>query len=311
MVPVIDGQLALGFGIGVAAAVCYDTGYALQALEARRAPARLGLKPSLLGHLLKRRLWVAATVLSLIGWPLQILALTKAPLTLVQPTLALGLILLLILGAKLLGERVCRREAIAVLIVVVSVALSAWAAPGEPGEVPRDAGLLVALAALGAVALSPYIVAALRRGHSYPVPLLIAGAGAADGMAAFVAKLVAEDASAAAWGAAAAWVALVAGVILLGFLAETTALQRAPATRVAPAVLVMQIAVPIALAPLVGGEGWGATPLGGGVLGLALAGLVTGVAMLGSAPAVAGVIAEAPEAGGSGGQSRARQAEHH
>jgi drug/metabolite transporter (DMT)-like permease len=318
MVPVIDSQLALGFGIGVAAAACYDTGYALQALEARRAPPALGLKPSLFGHLLKRRLWVFATVLSLIGWPLQILALTKAPLTLVQPTLALGLILLLVLGAKVLHERIGPREIAGTLIVIGSVGLSAWAAPGETGEVPRDAGLLIALSVLAAAALAPYLASLLRRGRPQPVVLLIAAAGAADGLAAFVAKLIAEDASAGAWAAAAAWVALVGAVIGLGFLAETTALQRAPATRVAPSVLVMQIAIPIALAPLVGGESWSGTPLGGGVLVIALAGLVTGVALLASGLAVAGVIAETPESPGkplgvpgpSGSAGAARQPEH-
>jgi drug/metabolite transporter (DMT)-like permease len=295
MVPLIDGQLALGFGLGVAAAICYDTGYALQALEARRAPTRLALKPSLLGHLLRRRLWVGATVLSLVGWPLQILALSQAPLTLVQPTLALGLLILLFLGSRLLHEPVGPREIGAVALIIAAVGLSAWAAPGETGEVPRDAGLAVALSLLVAVAISPYLVAAVTRRRLFPVLLLIIGAGSADAFAAFSGKLIAEDAAAAHWLAAALWVAGVGGVILLGFLSETTALQRAAATRVAPAVLVMQIAIPIAMAPLVGGEGWGDTPGGGAVLVASLVILVTGVAVLGSAPAVAGVIAEGEE----------------
>lgn len=308
MVPLIDGQLALGFGLGVAAAICYDTGYALQALEARRAPSRLALKPSLFGHLLRRRLWVGATVLSLIGWPLQILALSQAPLTLVQPTLALGLLILLVLGSRLLHEPVGPREIGAVALIIVAVALSAWAAPAESGEVPRDAGLVLALSLLVAVAISPYLVAAATRRRLFPVLLLIVGAGAADAFAAFSGKLIAEDAAAALWLAAAVWVAAVGVVILLGFLSETTALQRAAATRVAPVVLVMQIAIPIAMAPLVGGEGWAATPGGGAVLVGALVMLVGGVSLLGSAPAVAGVIAEAEE--GSARSRRSGQAEH-
>jgi drug/metabolite transporter (DMT)-like permease len=290
MVPVIGGSEAVGFLIAVAAAACYDTGYALQAIEARKAPSRYAMRVSLLGHLLRRRRWLTATALSLLGFPLQVLALTKAPITLVQPTLALGLLLLLVLGRRILGERVGVREVVAVLIIIGSVAVTAVAAPSEPGEVPRDAALVVALALLAAVAAVPFALSRLGR---HPVVLLVAGAGAADGLAGFSAKLVAEDASSGLWLAVIGWVALIGAVVAMGLISESTALQRAPATRVAPTVLAMQIAIPVAFAPLVGGESWSSTPLHGGVLVGAMLGVVAGVGLLASSPAVAGVIAEA------------------
>jgi len=283
------GEPALGFALALGAACCYDTGYALQALEARRAPALAALRPALLAHLLRRPLWVGATLLSVAGWPLQVLALQHAPLTLVQPTLALGLLLLLALGVRILGEHVGPREVVGVAAIIGAVAVAAWAAPNQPGEVSANAGTAAALALLGAVAVLPFAASAVG---SCPVGLLVVGAGAADGLAAFVAKLVAQDASNGMWLAVVAWAALVAAVVLLGLIAESTALQRAAATRVAPAVLSMQIAIPVVLAPLVGGEGWGGSPLGGAVLAGALAVLVAGVALVGSSRAVAGVIAE-------------------
>jgi drug/metabolite transporter (DMT)-like permease len=286
---IVAGSLALGFGLALCAASCYDTGYALQALEARHAPAEGALRPALLGHLLRRPVWVGATLLSVAGWPLQVLALQHAPLTLVQPTLALGLLLLLFLGTRILGEHVGRREVAAVVVIIAGVGVIAWAAPNEPGKVPRDAGLVIALALLAAVTLLPYVATVSRR---RPIPLLVIGAGAADGLAAFVAKLIAEDLSAERWLAAGAWAAAVATVVGLGVISESTALQRAAATRVAPAVLAMQIAVPVLLAPLVGGESWRATPLGGAVLAAALAIVVGGVAMLARSPLIAKVIAE-------------------
>jgi drug/metabolite transporter (DMT)-like permease len=290
-VAVIGGQEAAGFGLAVAAAACYDGGYALQALEARRAPRRLALRPALFSYLVHRPLWLAATAISLVGWPLQILALTMAPLTLVQPALALGLLLLLALGAVILDEPVGPREICGVLIVIAAVALIAWAAPDNAGTVPRDAGLVVALSLLALAALLPYAPPLRSRG----VWLLVAGAGAADGLAAFVAKLVAEDASAGRWPAVAGLAALAGAVVVLGVTSESTALQRAAATRVAPAVLALQIAIPVILAPLVGGEPWGATPLGGAVLVLGLVLVAAGVALVGSSPAVASIIAESRE----------------
>jgi drug/metabolite transporter (DMT)-like permease len=282
----MDGEIALGFALALGAACCYETGYALQAIEARRAPAERALKPSLMTHLIRRPLWVGATALSLLGWPLQIIALTHAPLTLVQPVLALGLLLLLVLGVRILGEHVGRREIAAVVLIITSVGVFAWAAPREPGEVERSAGLVVALAILAAVTVAPYVIALVRQRH-FPMLLLVASAGAADGMAAFVAKIVAQDATEGALLAVVAWAALVASVVIVGVISESTALQRFAATRVAPTVLVLQIVIPVVMAPLVGGEGWSNTPLGGAVLVAALVAVALGAGLLASSPAVA------------------------
>jgi drug/metabolite transporter (DMT)-like permease len=294
MVPPMDGELALGFALALAAACCYETGYALQAIEARRAPADRALKPSLMAHLIQRPIWVGATALSLLGWPLQIFALAHAPLTLVQPVLALGLILLLVLGVRVLGEQVGPREMAAVALIIASVGAFAWAAPREPGEVERSAGLVVALGLLAAVTVAPYLIALIRH-RQFPMLLLVASAGAADGMAAFVAKIVAQDASEGALLAVLAWATLVGGVVLIGVMSESTALQRFAATRVAPTVLVMQIVIPVVLAPVVGGEGWSDTPLGGAVLVMALVAVALGAGLLASSPAVAQLAVPEPE----------------
>ena len=285
-----DTSLIAGVALALGAAACYETGYALQALEARRAPRRHALHASLVAHLVRRPLWLGGTALSLAGWPLQVVALTLAPLTIVQPTLALGLLLLLFLGSRILDEPVGRREIVAATLVVAAVGTIAWASPDEIGTVTRGAALWVALAALAALTVAPYVVG---RGRIAPAALLIAGAGAADGMAAFVSKLIAEDATEAAWLAAACWIALVAVAVGIGVVSESSALQRVAATRVAPAILAMQIVIPTVLAPLVGGESWANTPLGGAVLVGAIGVLGAGILLLGSAPAVAGIIAEA------------------
>jgi len=288
---VIDSDLLVGFGIALLAAVAYDSGYALQAFEARRAPIEQSMRVGLLAHLVRRPIWLASIGLAIVGWGLQVVALTKAPLTLVQPVLALGLFLLLGLGVRVLGEHVGRREWAAVAIIVVAVGLIAWAAPPEPGTVPRDAGLAVALGLLGALTIAP-VAASLR--SMPPVALLIIGAGAADGLAAFVTKIVSEELESGTLVLAAIW-GVAAGVgVLIGLLSESSALQRAAATKVAPTVLVLQIAIPVALAPIVGGESWADTPLGGGVLIGALVLLSLGVLLLAGSRAVSEVLAEDP-----------------
>src|SRR4051812_9796162 len=90
-----------GLIAAVAAATCFETGYALQAPEARQVP-RAG---ALLRRLVARRRWVAGTLLALAGAALQVLALSLAPVVVVQAVLALGLGGLLILARAVLHER--------------------------------------------------------------------------------------------------------------------------------------------------------------------------------------------------------------
>src|ERR1700753_1656184 len=103
-------MVALGIACAVGASLLYNTSIALQALEARDVPEDHSLRVSLIGKLVRNRRWLGATALGLAGWPLEIVALLLAPLTVVQPCLASGLVLLLFLGVTRLGETPRRRE---------------------------------------------------------------------------------------------------------------------------------------------------------------------------------------------------------
>ena len=209
------------------------------------------------------RRWLAATALSLLGWPLQVLALALAPLALVQPTLALGLLLLLVLGARVLGERVGRRELAAVALDRRRHRLpgrgraaaridgrrdgrwcSAFVGPRRAGGRALRAARVVAPACSPFWPPAPRTASRRSRPSSWP-------ASCADGR----------------WAAAVAVAALAAAAGVLATVSEMSALQRLPATRVAPIVLAFQIAVPVVVVAAVGGEDWGATALGGAVLG--------------------------------------------
>ncbi|MHB8643166.1 MAG: DMT family transporter [Gaiellaceae bacterium] len=275
----MNGSLSIGFAVAVAAAVCYDTGYALQALEARRAPAAFALRLSLFGFLLRRPLWLGATVLIILGWPLQLVALRFAPLTLVQPTLALGLLLLLVLATRVLHERVGRRELASVAAIVAGVAGIAATTPARTATHAGASTIVPVLAALALVAAAPYMLR--LRGFA-----LVVAAGAGDAAASFSAKLVVDELSRHRWLAALAFGAVGAVTALFGYLGELTALQLQPATRVGPVVLSIQIGVPVVLARLVGGEHW-SSPL------LVVASLIVvtaGAATLTSSRTVAGVL---------------------
>jgi drug/metabolite transporter (DMT)-like permease len=261
--------VALGALAAVGAAVCYELSYAVQARESRRVPTRRLPHVSLLTRLARRPRWLVGVALAAVAWPLQLLALSRAPLTLVQPILALGVVLLLVLAARTLSEQIGARELVYVGAIVVGVAGIAWAAPQHSSSHAGPWALAIALGALTILILLPYGVGVVRRG-AVTAALLVLAAGAGDAWAAFGSKLLVDELSRGKWLVAVAFgvgAAIAAGA---GFLSETSALQRYPASRVGPGVLAMQVAIPVALAALVGGEDWGDTPLGGAVLGLSL-----------------------------------------
>jgi hypothetical protein len=160
-------------------------------------------------------------------------------------------------------------------------------APARVDSVAGPLALAVVLGGLAIVTLAPY---ALRSGPGRRGPLLVASAGAADAWAAFAAKLVSDELSKARMLGAIIWAAAAGVAVLLGLTSETTALKRLPATRVAPLVLVTQTAVPVLLAPLVVGEDWGATPLGGLGIGASFALVAAGTVVLASSRLVGDVL---------------------
>src|SRR3954469_8635404 len=247
-------SVALGAGAACAASCMYNAGLALQALEARETDRAGGLRPSLLRRLVARPRWLAGTALNVLGWPLQAAALVLAPLTVVQPALAFGLLPLLVIGAHRLGERVGPRHLAATLAIVSGVAALASLAPEVSTRHAGAASVAVVLGGLGAGALLPY---ALSRGARIGGGGVAGSAGLALAWSGLSTKFVADALHRGQWGALVAWAAATGLAAGVGLLSEMTALQRAPATRVAPLVFVVQVVVPVGVVPLLTAERWG------------------------------------------------------
>ncbi len=302
--------LALGIVAAVGASVLYNTSIALQALEAREVPGEHSLRVSLIGRLVRNRRWLGATALGLIGWPLEIVALLLAPLTVVQPCLASGLILLLWLGATRLGEAPGRREVLAVAAIVAGVGGVAWAAPERTTDHAGTAAIALALVLVAIPVAAPYVLRARSRHSPHQggvevgwaravATLTVISAGCGYAWTAIASKLLTDELAAGAILVAAAWLATAAVSEGLALLSEMSALQRRAATHVAPMMFAVQILVPVLLAPLIFGESWGGTPLGGAVLVAFMALAVTGTVLLAGSRAV-GTVLESAHAEESG-----------
>jgi drug/metabolite transporter (DMT)-like permease len=284
--------LALGIAAAVGASCLYNTSIALQALEAREVPGEHSLRPSLIGRLLRNRRWLGATALGLLGWPLEIAALLLAPLTVVQPCLASGLILLLWLGSTRLGEAPGRREAAAVAAIVVGLAGVAWAAPERTTEHAGTGAIALALGLVAIPIAAPYLL----RGRASALGLLaVVSAGCGYAWTAIASKLLTDELAAGTLLVAVAWLATAAASEGLALLSEMSALQRRPATHVAPVMFAVQVLVPVLLAPLIFGESWSTTPLGGVALVAFMAVAIGGTTLLAGSRAVGAVIETARE----------------
>jgi hypothetical protein len=301
-------ELVLGIVAAVAAATLYSLGFSLQALDAREAPNEEHLRPALALGLLRRVRWLSGTGLSMLGWPLQVLALSLAPLVVVQPALALGLPVLMVLGERMLGERAGRREHLAVGAIVLGVLGAGLCAPPRSITHADWTTLALVLGGLALASMLPYLL--LRLGRSLPSVTML-GAGLAFGWSGVATKLASDDLAHAYIGAAIGWGLATGGASAIATLSEMSSLQRRPAIQVAPVVFVIQTVVPVALAPLLFGESFSATPAGGVPLGASLVLVVAGAAVLARSPLLLALMPHEP-AGEDSSASRdvAAAAEH-
>jgi drug/metabolite transporter (DMT)-like permease len=296
-------MLAAGLIAGIAASVLFNVGIALQALEARRAPAEEALHASLIWDLLHRPRWVLGLVVEWVGVPLEVLAFAWAPFVVVQPVLACGLLVLLAVAGRLLDERPGPDAILGVGLVIVGIALIAWGAPGQQ-DTHRGPGAVIAVVA-GLVLVS-FIPFALRGRRLDNALTAVLGSGCGFAATNVAMKLMADDFANDHFLQAGSWLAVAAVAGFGATVTGMTALQRAPATTVIPISTAVQTFLPVALEPLFLRESFREASLDGIPLLVGIAVMLAGIVLLArtrqvSAVAAAGVSADVPRAGSSPG----------
>ena len=281
-------MIAAGILVALAASVANAFAIVLQAGEDRRSPTSQAGRFALFADLLRRPRWVAGTGLMVFAWPLQILALGLAPITVVQPTLSTSQLVLLAVARLKLHEQVGWFEAFGGLAIVTGVTAVIVSAPHHSVADPPVGRVAATLAVVGVGALTAYLFGRLRPDHALA---LVVGAGLAYAWVDFVNKLLADDISSGRWVLAIVWLAATIAFGALAFLQETSALQRRPAVTVSPVVGAVQDPLPVLMALFAGVEVWSSAPgkLVALICGLAL--LTAGAAILGRSKAVARVSA--------------------
>jgi drug/metabolite transporter (DMT)-like permease len=270
-------MLAAGTIAAVLSSFLFNLGIAFQAIEARRTPRSEGLRVSLVWDLLHRRLWLTGLGIEWLGVPLEIAAFAWAPFVVVQPLLACGLLVLLAVAHRLLGERPGLVAMLAVGAIIVGIGLIAW---GAPGEQDTHRGAFAVIAVMAGLVLASLVPFALR-GRRWDTALS-AVLGSACGFAAtnVALKLLADDLGNSHWPQAIAWLAVAAAAGFGATVTGMTALQRAPATTVIPISTAVQTFLPVALEPLFLKESFRDASLEGVPLIVGLVVMLVGVVVL-------------------------------
>jgi drug/metabolite transporter (DMT)-like permease len=281
--------MLLGVLAAILSSAALNVGVVLQALDARQAPSEEALRLSLLSDLARRRRWLAGFGLIGAGFGLQILALTRAPFIVVQPVLASGLLLVLLLGVRVLDERIGAAEVLGVLGIVGGIALLTIGTPAGTEKVTSQAAAILVTTALGAIAALPL---ALRgKGRLDSATFVVVASGLAFGAGNITTKMISDRIGATDALGAGLWLLAALATAVVALITEMTALQRRPATIVVPLVFSVQTFLPVVIASIYLQEHWGSAALGGVPLAAGLAMVLLGSVAVARTRAVSALVA--------------------
>ncbi|MBV7701022.1 DMT family transporter [Streptomyces sp. TRM70350] len=272
----------------LAAGACFAVAGLLQQWAAGARPDDEALKPRLLRHLVRDRLWLSGIGLAVLAYGFQSLALAFGPLSLVQPLIVAELVFAVPLSARLHRLRLGRREWSGTFAVAAGLALALASARPHGGR--PETGLMSWLLILGSTAA--LVCVALTAGRLLLGPWRASAtalaAGAVMGMQSVLLAATVERLRHGLGSALSAWqtYALVAAS-LGGLLLIQSAFQQGPLAASLPVIDATEPVVAVTVGMTVFGEtirtGWPVSAAT--VTGLAL--VAAGIVSLDSSPVVA------------------------
>ncbi|MFI6574997.1 DMT family transporter [Nocardiopsis sp. NPDC050513] len=179
--------------IAVAGAFTLALGSALQERDAVRAPGKKVARAGFLLHLLRQPRWLIGSGAAVLGACLHLVALSGAPLTIIQPIGVTGLLFAIVLSTLFNHQRVSAWQVTAGVAVMAGLVGLLWLFPhGAETPVMRvGTALTLAGAALG-LGLAVYLTAHWTPSGARALLLALAG-GAAMGTTSGLARVIAAN----------------------------------------------------------------------------------------------------------------------
>ncbi len=275
-------SVQIGLLLAVATALASIVGFLYKHRGAVESPEVDWRRPVWSSLVLFRSRWYTLGILiAMGGWGLHVGALALAPISLVQATIAGGLVLLTVVADRFFAHRVTRREWIGVALAAAGLAFLAATLDGDADSAHSsyDAATLAAFIAI--VGVAGLVVAVVGREGPRAGVLLGASAGllwaASDtSIKALSGHLGDESAAAIVFSPLAA---VILAASLIGLLISARSLQIGPAVSVIAVTSVAANALTIAAGPIVFSEPFPDHALGVAVRVLAFGLVITAAAL--------------------------------
>jgi drug/metabolite transporter (DMT)-like permease len=289
----VSTGISTGIEAAIGAALLYNLAIVVQKSQAEQAETD-GVR--ILGALSRRPLWLLGIAIQIGGFALLSFALTRAPVTLVQPIIASGIAFAVLFAALLLGERPMRRELAGMALAVTGVCLLIARPAHSPAIQPvavQDLGLALGSAAvLMAGLLQLAADGGLVESTGLRAALVGSAAGLGQGMSDAMNRLAGAWLAPSVGWIPPAWIGIAAAVLLVvfgfhGFVWAQNGLRLYRANTVIPCILITQLLVPIAMASLVYGQALPADAAGLAIWAAAMALAIAGIALLSRAGGIA------------------------
>ena len=229
--------MLFGLLAALAAAAAFGTASVLQTIGGRRTVADQPLGAGLVAALMAQPLFALGVLLDVAGFVLNLLALQRLPLFVVQPTVGASVAVTALLASRYLGESLSRAQRVALLGTLAGLGLLAASADAGPAEGGGTTGLVLLVGGVPLLAAAAFAVDR-RGGSSLGLRLAVVSgvAFAAFGLAGRT--LVVPDSPLGPLAAPGMWAAVafaVGGLALFG-----AALARSTATAVTSVSMVVE-----------------------------------------------------------------------
>jgi drug/metabolite transporter (DMT)-like permease len=171
---------AYGIPLALLTTSAFNTGLILEKRALDRMPAiNLGKVGLVIVGLLANPAWLAGFALMLAGLALQVIVLTLEPISLVQPILASGVALTLVLSRLVLRERLGGAESACVVVMVLSLVLLALSQDSAGGKTAPPVSTLTMAAVIVPSIVAGLLIAAWpgRRGRHAAATGISSGIG--------------------------------------------------------------------------------------------------------------------------------------
>ena len=254
--------MLFGIVLAIVSAILFNTGFVIEKRALHRMPeVHADRTVHMVRTLIGTPLWLGGFALSLLGIGVNVLALSRAPLSVVQPVVAAGIVWLLLLSHFSLKEHLGRIEWVGMAIVFTALVCIGVSLDKKAERLGTSGTTLRVLAvAIPSAALSAAVYVAAGRRERGSAPLLGIAAGLDCGIGGLAVKglgvLVEDNGLFGAVGRSfvSADLYILGAFAGAGLLMFQTALQRGRASVVVPITNVMSTAYPIVVGMAVFGE---------------------------------------------------------